>query len=199
MCSCAVMPLVQDRPPTPRRVPGATPDAPPSPRSDAHLTSSCLAQEGMPNRPPFPPDKRSWRERKREDPRTRVRDRTGYLRPDRGNRPTDQRVRDRTAYARPDQGKRPNHHSGGHNKKQRVVKQEEEKKEEIGEEEEEVETLTLRFFQQKFKSQEGEEAAAEEEDEEQQKVPRTCNKPFGCGSCFCDQCYPPGNALGRQR
>ena len=68
---------------------------------------------------------------------------------------------------------------------------------EIGEEEEE-ETLTLRQ-EQKFKSQEGEEAEAEEEDEEQQKVPHTCNKPFGCGRCSCDQCYPPGNALGRQR
>ena len=72
--------------------------------------------------------------------------------------------------------KRPKHHSG----------------------EEEEKTLTLRQ-EQKFKSQEGEEAEAEEEDEEQQKVPHTCNKPFGCGRCSCDQCYPPGNALGRQR
>ena len=88
-----------------------------------------------------------------------------------------------------------------------MVKQEEEEKEN-GEEEEE--TLTLRQ-EQKFNSKEGEEAEAEEEDEEQQeynskeeaisrKAPRTCNdKHFGCGRCFCDQCYPPGNALGRQR
>ena len=68
----------------------------------------------MPNVPPFPPDQRSWRERERKDLRDRSRDRKAYVRPDRGNRPTDQRVRDRTAYARPDQGERPNYHSGGH-------------------------------------------------------------------------------------
>ena len=129
-----------------------------------------------------------------------------YVRPDRGNRPTDQRVRGRTAYARPDHGKGPKHHSGGHNKKQCVVKQEEE---EGGNGEEEEETLTLRQ-EQKFNSKEGGEAEAEEGDEEQQeynskeeaksrKAPRTCNKPFGCGKVFCDQCYLPRDALGHRR
>ena len=31
------------------------------------------------------------------------------------------------------------------------------------------------------------------------KAPRACNKPFGCGMALCDQCYPPGDALGRRR
>ena len=30
------------------------------------------------------------------------------------------------------------------------------------------------------------------------KAPRACNKPFGCGMASCDQCYPPGDALGRR-
>ena len=46
---------------------------------------------------------------------------------------------------------------------------------------------------EQFTSKETEE---EKEDEEKQ---RKCNSDFRCGSCFCDQCYPPGNALGRQR
>ena len=31
------------------------------------------------------------------------------------------------------------------------------------------------------------------------KKQRKCNSVFGCGKCFCDQCYPPGDALGRRR
>ena len=47
--------------------------------------------------------------------------------------------------------------------------------------------------QEQFTSKEAKE---EEEDEEKQ---RKCNGVFGCGKCFCDQCYPPGDALGRRR
>ena len=46
--------------------------------------------------------------------------------------------------------------------------------------------------QEQFTSKETEE---EEEDEEKQ---HKCNSVFGCGKCFCDQCYPPGDALGRR-
>ena len=41
--------------------------------------------------------------------------------------------------------------------------------------------------QEQFTSKETEE---EKEDEEKQ---RKCNSVFGCGKCFCDQCYPPGD------
>ena len=63
------------------------------------------------------PDKRSWKERQRVDPRKR--DRRGYKRPDVGRkrdrrgykRPDAGRKRDRSGYKRPDAGKRPRTHS----------------------------------------------------------------------------------------
>ena len=32
----------------------------------------------------------------------------------------------------------------------------------------------------------------------QKEEQRKCNSAFGCGKIFCDQCYPPGDALGRR-
>ena len=63
------------------------------------------------------PDKRSWKERQRADPRKRYR--RGYTRPDVGRkrdrrgykRPDAGRKRDRGGYKRPDAGKRPKQHN----------------------------------------------------------------------------------------
>ena len=71
---------------------------------------------------------------------------------------------------------------------------------------EEEETLSVKQ-EQKFNSKEGEEVGTEEEEQQEYnskeeeisgKAPRTCNSMFGCGRCFCEQCYPAGDALGRQ-
>ena len=158
------------------------------------------------------PDERSWKERQRLD--FRKRDRRGYKRPDAG------RKRDRRGYKRPDVGKRPKTHSGAtgssryrksggnkqstgratHNQRMKregafIVKEEQEEEPAIRA----APCLSIMcgaspiVKQEQFTSKETEE---EKEDEEKQ---RKCNSVFGCGKCFCDQCYPPGDALGRRR
>ena len=130
------------------------------------------------------PDERSWKERQRLDFRKRKRDRRGYK--------------------RPDAGKRPKTHSGANLKsggnKQRTVKvtNNQRMKREgafIAKEEQEEGPAKAEPIvkQEQFTSKETQE---EKEDEEKQ---RKCNSVFGCGKCFCDQCYPPGDALGRRR
>ena len=158
------------------------------------------------------PDWRSWKERQRLD--FRKRDRRGYKRPDAG------RKRDRRGYKRPDAGKRLKTHSGatgssryrksGGNKQStgRATHNQRMKREGafiVKEEQEEEPAIraapclsimcgaSLTVKQEQFTSKETEE---EKEDEEKQ---RKCNSVFGCGKCFCDQCYPPGDALGRRR
>ena len=142
------------------------------------------------------PDMRSWKERQRLD--FRERDRPGYKRPDAGKK------RDRRGYKRPDAGKRPKTHRGAtgssisrkkrgnkqstgratHNQRMKregafIVKEEQEE-EKKGDEEK----------QEQFTSKETQE---EKGDQEKQ---RKCNSVFGCGKIFCDQCHPPGDALG---
>ena len=152
---------------------------------------------------------RSWKERQRLD--FRKRDRRGYKRPDAGTK------RDRRGYKRPDAGKRPKTHSGAtsrgryrsNNQRTGIATNNQRMKREgafiVKEEQEEEPAIraapclsimcgaSLTVKQEQFTSKETEE---EKEDEEKQ---RKCNSVFGCGKCFCDQCYPPGDALGRRR
>ena len=123
------------------------------------------------------PDMRSWKERQRLD--FRERDRPGYKRPDAGKK------RDRRGYKRPDAGKRPKTHGGatgcsrrksGGNKKS-----------------------TGRATHNQRMKREGAFIVKKEQEEEGEEKQHKCDSVFGCGKCFCDQCYPPGDALGRRR
>ena len=147
------------------------------------------------------PDERSWKERqrvdfrkrKRVDFRKRVR---SERRCDRKRKRVDFRKRERREYKRPDAGKRPKTHSGGNKQRTRIPTKYQVMKREgafivKGEQEEESAKAEPTVKQDQFTSKE-----RDEEDKEKQ---RTCNSVFGCGKCFCDQCYPPGDALGRRR
>ena len=127
------------------------------------------------------PDKRSWKERHRIDPRKR----------------------DRTGYKRPDAGKRPKTHSGAtsrgryrsNNQRTGIATNNQRMKREgafIMEEEQEPVEVPGRGDEEQQEYNSKEEAIS-------RKAPRTCNKPFGCGKVFCDQCYLPGDALGHRR
>ena len=92
-----------------------------------------------------------------------------------------------------------------------AVKEERDEKEEEEEENEthgvkqehmeEADELEVKEDMKKEEEQEEEEQQEynSKEEEISGKAPRTCNIMFGCGRCFCDQCYPPGDALGRRR
>ena len=133
------------------------------------------------------PDNRPWKVRQRED--LRIRDRRGYKRPDTGRkrdrrgykRPDAGRKRNRRGYKRPDAGKRPKTHRGA-TRSSRYRKS--------GGNTQRATSMcgaSPTVKQEQFTSKETEE---EKEDEEKQ---HKCNSVFGCGKCFCDQCYPPGD------
>ena len=116
------------------------------------------------------------------------------------------RKRDRRGYKRPDAGKRPKTHSGAtsrgryrsNNQRTGIATNNQRMKREGAfivkeERQEEPAKAEPTVKQEQFTSKETKE---DEEDEEKQ---RKCNSVFGCGKCFCDQCYPPGNAFGRRR
>ena len=144
------------------------------------------------------PDKRSWKETQRED--LRKRDRRGYKRPDAGKRPKTHSGATGSSRYRKSGGNKQSTGRATHNQRMKregafIVKEEQEEEPAIraapclsimcG--------ASLTVKQEQFTSKETEE---EKEDEEKQ---RKCNSVFGCGKCFCDQCYPPGDALGRRK
>ena len=150
------------------------------------------------------PDHRSWKERRRVD--LRKRKRVDF----RKRKRVDFRKRDRTSYVRRDRGNRPKCHSG--KKKtmpEPIVKQEQQ--------EEEFQRLAvsappvvkqdaampvLPVVKKEARLEELEETAdclKSRKETISRKALRACNKPFGCGMALCDQCYPPGDALGRRR
>ena len=138
----------------------------------------------------FLPDKRSWKERQREDLRKRYR--RGYKRPDAGKRPkthsgATEGKRDRRGYKRPDTGKRPKTHSGGNKQRTGMVTNNQRIKREgafiVKEVEEDVAAQSDQLIVK--------------EDWEVRAKQRKCNSVSGCDRCFCDQCYPPGDAMGR--
>ena len=150
----------------------------------------------------LPKDERGWKERQRGD--IRERDRREYKRPDAGKRPkthkderpwkerqrVDIRERDRRGYKRPDAGKRPKTHNGATGlqrlrgyKRLGAGKRPETRRS----------TCTKKSIATNNESIKREGAFVVKEEQ------RKCNSVFGCGKCFCDQCYPPGDALGRRR
>ena len=145
------------------------------------------------------PDHRSWKERRRVD--LRKRKRVDF----RKRKRVDFRKRDRTSYVRRDRGNRPKCHSG--KKKtmpEPIVKQEQQDEDfvpPVVEQDAAMPVLPVVKKEARLEELEEKETAdcrKSRKETTSRKAPRTCNKPFGCGRALCDQCYPPGDALGRR-
>ena len=152
------------------------------------------------------PDERSWKERRRVD--FRKRKRVDF----RKRKRVDFRKRDRTSYVRRDRGNRPKCHSG--KKKtmpEPIVKQEQQEEEfqrlvvsvpPVVKQDAAMPALPVVKKEARLEELEEKETAdclKSRKETISRKAPRACNKPFGCGMALCDQCYPPGDALGRRR